>query len=376
MNKSQTRFNMSVQSKHQILRMTMSILIGLALATVLIIATSDRPMTSLNYFFFAPLQSISYFNFWMQKAIPLMFTGVAVSIMFSANQFNLGLEGAFLFGGFVGGALTNIYIVPGQPVVGCILGCLIGGIIGALITAIPAILERLFNASIMVTSLMMNYICLWYSNYLLFSVFKDPKTSKSTYSWTSSSNEIMVTKIRIGNEKLVIFYSLFVALLIVVIAWFFLYRTKVGFKLRQVGENANFARYVGISVPAIAVLAQLLGGFIGGVGGAAEIMSLYTNYRWVELTGFGWDGVTMAVFAKNNPKNVPIAALFIAYLRAGAYVMSIKTGIQVDLTKIVEAVIILFLLAEKFLQKTYRKMIIAEAEKERAMKQQLEAEGK
>ncbi len=56
--------------------------------------------------------------------------------------------------------------------------------------------------------------------------------------------------------------------------------------------------------------------------------------------------------------------------------MSIKTGIQVDLTKIVEAVIILFLLAEKFLQKTYRKMIIAEAEKERAMKQQLEAEGK
>ncbi len=185
-------------------------------------------MTSLGYFFFAPLQSISYFNFWMQKAIPLIFTGVAVSIMFSANQFNLGLEGAFLFGGFVGGALTNIYIVPGQPVVGCILGCIIGGLVGAVITLIPAILERLFNASIMVTSLMMNYICLWYSNYLLFSVFKDPKTSKSTYSWTSSANEIMVTKVRIGNEKLVIFYSLFVALIIVLIAWFFLYRTKVG----------------------------------------------------------------------------------------------------------------------------------------------------
>lgn len=376
MNRSKTRFNMSVQSKHQVLRMAMSILIGLALATVLIIATSDRPMTSLSYFFFAPLQSISYFNFWMQKAIPLMFTGVAVCIMFSANQFNLGLEGAFLFGGFIGGALTNIYLVPGQRLLGCILGCIIGGIIGALITLIPAILEKLFNASIMVTSLMMNYICLWYSNYLLFSVFKDPKTSKSTYSWTTSANEIMVTKIRIGNEKLVIFYSLFVALVIVVIAWFFLYRTKLGFKLRQVGENAHFARYVGISVSTIAIVAQALGGFIGGIGGASEIMSLYTNYRWVELTGFGWDGVTMAVFAKNNPKNVPIAALFIAYLRAGAYVMSIKTGIQVDLTKIVEAVIILFLLAEKFLQKTYRKMIIAEAEKERAAKQQLEAEGK
>ena len=373
--RSNTRFNMSVQSKHQILRMAMSIAIGLALATVLIVATSDRPLTSLSYFFFAPVQSISYFNFWMQKAIPLIFTGTAVSIMFSANQFNLGLEGAFLFGGFVGGALTNIYIFPGQPVVGVICGCIIGGIIGGLITLIPAILEKLFNASIMVTSLMMNYICLWYSNYLLFSVFKDPKTSKSTYSWTNSSNEIMVSKIRIGNEKLVIFYSLFVALIIVVIAWFFLYRTKIGFKLRIVGENKHFARYVGVSVSAIAIISQVIGGFIAGVGGAAEIMSLYTNYRWVELTGFGWDGVTMAVFAKNNPRNVPIAALFIAYLRAGAYVMSIKTGIQVDLTKIVEGVIILFLLAEKFLAKTYRKMIIKEAEKERAMKQ-LAEEGK
>ena len=130
-----------------------------------------------------------------------------------------------------------------------------------------------------------------------------------------------------------------------------------------------------LSVSTVAIIAQVIGGFIAGIGGASEIMSLYTNYRWVELTGFGWDGVTMAVFAKNNPRNVPIAALFIAYLRAGAYVMSIKTGIQVDLTKIVEAVIILFLLAEKFLAKTYRKMIIKEAEKERAAKQ-LAEEGK
>ena len=176
----------------------------------------------------------------------------------------------------------------------------------------------------------------------------------------------MVTKFNLDNGKLTIFYSLIIALIVVVIAWFFLYRSKTGFKLRKVGENKNFATYVGLSVGSLAIIAQLIGVFIAGLGVACEIMSLYTNYRWVELTGFGWDGVTMAVFAKNNPRNVPLAALFIAYLRAGAYVMSIKFGIQVYMTKIVEAVIILFLLAEKFLSKTYRKMIIAEAEKERA----------
>lgn len=361
--------NLSVQTKHSVLRMVVSIIIGLSLATILIFAFSTRPLTSLMYFFTAPFSSWANFSLWIQRAIPLMFTGTAVCIMFSANQFNLGLEGAFLFGGMVGGALTNIYLVPGKPILGIFLGCLIGGCIGAFITFVPAILEKLFGASVMVTSLMMNYICLWYSTYLLYSVFKDPKTSKSTYSWTGAGKEIMTYKIRFGNgDKLTIFFSLAVALLVVVLAWVLLYRTKFGFKLRQVGENKNFAKYVGISVTSVAIISQVLGGFIAGLGGACEIMSLYTNYRWVELTGFGWDGVTMAVFAKNNPKHVPIAALFIAFLRCGAYIMSIETGIQADLTKIVEGVIILFLLAERFLQGTYRKMIIKEAEKERALK--------
>lgn len=357
--------SMTAAQKHRILRMAVAILIGLGLATVLIVLASDRPLTSLQYFFFSPFLSVSYFNFWIQKAIPLIFTGVAVCIMFSSNTFNLGMEGSFLFGGLVGGALVNIYLFPDNHVPGIIVGVIVGGLVGMVITLIPAILEKLFHASVMVTSLMMNYVCLWYSNYLLFSVFKDPRTSKSTYSWTAPSKEIMVTRVPVGDDKLIIFWSLFLALAVAFLGWFLLYRTKFGYKLRQVGENRNFARYIGVSVTAVTIIAQAIGGFIGGMGGACEIMSLYTNYRWVELTGFGWDGVTMAVFAKNNPKSVPIAAFFIAYLRAGAYVMSVQTGIQNDMTKVVEAVIILFLLAEKFLQKSYRRMIIKEAEQAR-----------
>ena len=155
--------NMSVQNKHSLLRMAVAIAIGLALATVLIFMTAELPGVALKYFFTAPLQDWSYFSFWIQKAVPIIFTGTAVCIMFSANQFNLGLEGAFLLGGFFGGALVNIYVAPGNPALGIPLGCLVGGVVGALITFIPAILERLFNASVMVTSLMMNYICLWLS---------------------------------------------------------------------------------------------------------------------------------------------------------------------------------------------------------------------
>lgn len=360
---------MSVKQKHSILRMAVSIIIGLVLATVLIVMASDIPSLSLKYFFTAPVSSFNYFSMWLQRSIPLMITGVAVCIMFSANQFNLGLEGSFLLGGFFGGALSNIYLFKGHILLGIIGGCIIGGIVGAIITAIPAILERMFGASVMVTSLMMNYICLWLSQYLLFTYFKDPRTSAGTHYWTegnTTSSPIFITKIKIGNDKLTIYWSLIIAIIFIVLGWIFLYRTKAGFQIRQTGQNKNFAKYIGISVPTIAITAQIIGGFIAGVGGAAEILSNFTSYSWQELTGYGWDGIMVAIFAANNPKSVPIAALFIGYLRTGAYIMSIKTGVLNDVTSIVIGVIVLFLLAEKFLQGTYRKMVLKEAEQKRA----------
>ncbi|MBR5754417.1 MAG: ABC transporter permease, partial [Erysipelotrichaceae bacterium] len=166
--------------------------------------------------------------------------------------------------------------------------------------------------------------------------------------------------------------SIIIALLVVILAWYFLYRTKTGYKLRTVGVNHNFAKYVGINAVSIAIAVQLIGGAIAGLGGSCEIMSNYINYSWVDLTGFGWDGVTIAIFAKNNPKYVPLASIFIAFLRTGAMVMSYKTNIQNDLTSVIEGVVILFLLAEKFLSRTYRKMIVKETEENRRLEAELQ----
>lgn len=364
-NKSSFLDRFSAKTKHTVLRMFVSILIGLAVAIVFIYIASDRPLTSIKYLFTAPVTSWPYFSMWIQNTLPIIFTGIAVCIMFSANQFNLGLEGSFLMGGFVGGALANIYLFKGNVVLGIIGGCFIGGLVGGLITLIPAILERLFGASIMVTSLMMNYICLWVSQWLLFSYFKDPKTSAGSYYWTTGKTPIFVSVFGKGNSKLTIYWAILLAIALAVVCWVILYKTKLGFRIRMVGQNKDFSKYIGVSVPVIAIAAQVIGGFIGGVGGAAEVLSIFTSYSWQDLTGFGWDGVTMAIFAGNNPLYVPIAALFIGYLRTGAYIMSLKTGVQNDLTSVVEGVIILFLLAERFLQGTYRKMIIKEAERER-----------
>ena len=152
--------NMTAQTKYSIIRMTLAILIGLSLAAALIVSTAKDPVNALRYFFAAPTMSITYFSYWINEAEILVIMGVAVCIMFSANQFNLGLEGSFYLGALAS-CLSGLYLVPNLPVLSPIISILIAGLVGALITLIPALLSHKWKASVMVSSLMMNYICLY-----------------------------------------------------------------------------------------------------------------------------------------------------------------------------------------------------------------------
>jgi len=383
MNKKKRLFSkLGVEARFELLRMSVAIAIGLGLAVVLILIGAENPSESLTYFFTGPLQILNpssakalawnWFDYWVQKIIPLLFTGSAVCIMFSANKFNLGLEGAIIAGGlsaaWVGCLIDgDIAASNANPVITAFAGCLVGAIAGAIITMIPALLEKKWGASVMVSSLMLNYIMIYVSQYCLFSTsLRDPKTSKYSYEWTE--NPVFTFRKFLGT-KMTMRIGLFIGIAIVLIAWAFLFKTKWGFKIREIGHNGNFAKYTGVAVVSIGILVQVIGGALGGLGGAVVVYGNYTYYNWVELTGFGWDGVTMAIFAKNNPKKLLGACAFIAYIRAGALIMSTQPGGPInELTKIVEGVIVLFLLAEQFLSRTHRKMIIAEAKEKQMIK--------
>jgi len=375
MNKKGLFKKMSVETRFSLMRMAVAICIGLGLAIALIVICAEKPLDSLNYFFFGPLQilnpnvakglSFNYFDYWIQNIIPLLFTGSAVSIMFSANKFNLGLEGAIMCGGLACAWVCclldgDIQAANASPILCAILGLAVSVIAGALVLAIPAFLEKKWGASVMVTSLMLNYISLYISRYCLFSTsLRDTKTSK--YSWQWTKNAVLTFRKFLGT-KFTLRIGLFIGIAVCILAWIFLFKTKHGFKIRELGHNPNFAKYTGVSVVATGILVQIIGGAIGGLGGATVILGNYNYYYGVELTGYGWDGVTMAIFAGNNPKKLFLASAFIAYIRAGALIMSTQPGGPInELTSIVEGVIILFLLAEQFLSSTHRKMIVAEA---------------
>ena len=88
------------------------------------------------------------------------------------------------------------------------------------------------------------------------------------------------------------------------------------------------------------------------------------SFRWLDLPGYGWTGVTVAILAKNNPIMVPFAALFIAYLNRGCELMAIYAGVPAEMIDIIQAVIFLFFAAEQFLSRYRQKLVVKDAKEE------------
>ncbi|MPN21154.1 hypothetical protein SDC9_168533 [bioreactor metagenome] len=143
----------------------------------------------------------------------------------------------------------------------------------------------------------------------------------------------------------------------------------------MIGINESFSKYSGLKVGTIIVVSQIIGGVLAGMGGAIECLGRYTTFRWIDLPGYGWTGVTVAILAKNNPIMVPFAALFIAYLNRGCELMSIYAGVPSEMIDIIQAIIFLFFAAEQFLSKYHQRLVVKEAKEEISKKAKSQMKG-
>ena len=294
--------------------------------------------------------------------IPIIFTGLATCVMFSANQFNLGAEGGIMLGAFVG-ALCAIYLdLPAGvlPVV-CVLAA--AAAVGAMML-IPAVLKAKLGVSEMVNSLMLNYVVMYLIKYLLNTYLAD-KSKGQVQSYPFHEQAAIPQLIDNGSK---LSWGFIVALVFVVFTALFMYRTRWGYAIRMIGINQDFAMYSGIKVGGVVILAQVLGGLLAGMGGGIEMLGRYTAFSWSALPGYGWTGITVAILARNNPAFVPLAAFFMAYLDKGCSLMSTYSGVPAQLIDIIQALIFLFFAAEQFLSGYRQKLVVRSAQEELAQK--------
>ena len=338
----------------ELIRILIAIGIAVFLALVIIFFTSKEPIEALKYFLIGPLTNLRRMGNVIEAMLPLMFTGLAVCLIARTKVFNLASEGAFFLGGAVAALCAVLLPLPSiaLPLV-CIM---VGGLAGIAVLLIPAGLRTRWGANEIVSSLMLNYVCLYLGLLLIRAFVRNPESGE-LQSLEFQGNAILPQVVP-GTR---IHAGVFVAIICAVAAYWFLFRSRMGYKVRIVGENPAFARYSGIKVFSTILLAQAVAGLIAGMGGACEMLGMFTRFKWSALPGYGWDGIIVATLAHNNPKHVVWGALFLAYMRVGADIMTRMTDVQNEVVSIIQGVVIILVVAEGFLDGWKKRRTFKEA---------------
>ena len=333
---------------------TMMIAIGASflLAFIIILFVSDQPGVVMSSLLFGPFSSLRNFGNIIELMTTFIFTGLAISVMFQAGQFNVGAEGSFFIGALAATSVATSLSSGFTPV----LAIMAGAGAGAVITFIPGILKAKLGANELVSSLMINYASLYLGLYILNYYMRDATfgmlASDKIAEASKLANLIPGTRVNMG---------LVIAVALLIIIYLFLYRSHSGYDIRLVGQNSRFAHYTGVNIANTVILSQILGGVIAGAGGASELLGMYNRFQWTSLPGYGWDGVVVAILAYNKPQYIPLAAFFLAYLRIGSDIMARATDVPRELIIVIQAVIILLITSKAMLGNLKHKSVVKEA---------------
>ncbi len=284
------------------------------------------------------------------KAVPLLLVALGIVIAYRGGVINIGAEGQLIMGAIATSFFGVTYgeLLPPWLMIPLLIG--IGTTAGFLWGAIPGYLKARLEVNEILTTIMLNQIAIQVSYFLLRGPMLDPDQVAQGTNVPQSARlpravdlpRMQVVAEALGfdqttkelglsegwrTEFLGLFLDssrlhvgLFIALLMTVVVWVFMWRTTIGYRIRAVGQNPAAARYAGIPVSRYTMLALALSGALAGMAGAIEVVGLH--HRMFEPTavsaGYGFSGIVVALFGKLHPFGaIPASLLFGALLIGG-----------------------------------------------------------
>jgi len=278
----------------------------------------------------------------VEDAITLTFLGLAIAIPFRARQFSLGADGQ-MFLAALASAVVSLH-VGGPWYVVLPLAFIVAIGTGFLWGLLPGLLKARYSANEIVTTLMLNVIAVQLYRLLISGPLRDPNAG---FLVTPVFAPASLLPNLVPHTNLTA--MLFLVPLVVVAAWALMMRTTLGYEIRTVGQAAPFARQVGMPVTRAVVLSMALGGAFAALAGV-HIGNALLKRLPVDLNpGLGFEGLVVALLARNDPKAVPLAAFLYAYLRTGAQAMERTTDVSREVVLVIQAFIILFVVSQRLL---------------------------
>ncbi len=324
--------------------------VSLALAAILsalvIIAIGQNPWEAITVMVQGSLMNAYGWGYTLYYATSFIFTGLAVTVAFHAGLFNIGGEGQAQLGG-LGVALSCLYI-PWPHWSLALIGAAVGAaVFGAAWAAIPAYLQAKRGSHIVITTIMFNYIAGSLMIFMLVDILRPPgKMDPATASFPPqmhlpSFNEIPGLN-QIFDTGVPANVTFFIALIMAVVVWALLWRTRLGYQIRAFGKSEPAARYAGINPVRIVMIAMLISGGLAGLMAINNVMGEAERLLGNSASGAGFIGIAVALMGRNHPLGVVLAAILFGFLFQGGAELGMVLQIQPELRVLIQGLVILF----------------------------------
>jgi len=297
---------------------------------------------------------------WSETAVwatPYIFAGLAVGVAFKGGLFNIGAEGQLalgaVFSAWIGYSLPKALGFDLPAIIHIPLAVGFGVLVGGLWAAIPGALKAYMGGHEVINTIMMNYIALNLTSYLLNGAMRDPSPTN-----VSARTPAIALSARIPRlfemDVLRVHWGFILALVIAGLVWWILWKTKVGFEIRTVGANPDAARYAGMNVERIIVLTMAFSGMLAGLAGSIEVTALNYRHELGFSMGYGFDAIAIALLGKTHPAGIVLASILFGGMRNGATLMQFRTQIPTDVISVIQALVLLFVAADAIIRYIYR----------------------
>lgn len=290
-----------------------------------------------NYFYYPSQAAVmKYCGTTLVNASALLMCALSVLFAYKAGLFNIGAAGQFVVGA---GASLYFALKLGMPWYVCLIAAVV---VAGLVAGISGALKVYFNVNEVISCIMLNWISLYCVNMLLTQV-KNPSTPYTMDLSAGNKSALLpgmgLDKIFTGNKFVTV--GLPLAVVVAIIVWIVLEKTKFGFELKATGMNRNAAKYCGMKEKRNIILTMMIAGGLAGLG--AGIFYLSGIETWMvqqtSVPGMGFNGIAAAFLGGLDPIGSIFASYFIQHITSGGTYVD-KTMYCTQISDLISAFII------------------------------------
>ncbi|MFV0352213.1 MAG: ABC transporter permease [Oscillospiraceae bacterium] len=330
---------------------------------VLLVANPSKAVAGLGVILQGGFVSMRELGQMLYDATPIILTGLSVGLANKCGLFNIGGSGQFIVGGFAAVYVGVKWTFLPAPI-HWVVALLASAVAGAIWGLVPGILKALSNINEVIACIMMNYIGMSFVNMMVRMTIYDPAKNQSRLPTAAANipktglDSIFVS----GGTSSSANGGILIAILLGVVVYIVLNKTKFGFEMKACGLNSDAARYAGINEKKSIISSMVMAGALAGLGGGLSYLAGAGKAIHVldQLAAEGFNGIPVALLGMSNPIAIIFSGLFIAYLTRGGFNLQ-TLGYVPQVIDIITAVIIYFAAFTLLFQQIYSRFINKDA---------------